>query len=1755
MPSERINLIKTPLSQSRFWDSPLVQELITEDGFKAIFVPTVGGSSTAWQNREILFALEVKTADGRSEVKNIGAGILEEVSTQRSSPLATLKIASMTKPLRDANAETVKDGAQWYTNKEMSFIINRLMEQAYIDVGGNLPDDKRVAAELLTVYTADGKMGAWSLGMPPCWDGETHVPSPYATPLTAMCTDQDRTKIYVGLGGMGGSHEPELWEYNEEENLWTKLAATTTDATYGTQYGGIHNLFYNTKDKLVYGVIWKDYGDVQSDIESDSLNWLCPPARIFWWNPGGDSGYLNDDNHSKVIDNFWPGTWDIREMYPVNSSAEIGVKKQGGTGPTVDGAALNTAYSYKLDYKASVGNFTAFKYVHVPFGPVGQQANPDIGNQEYRRTVHRYHPQPSRNNWENDPLMQAWGNTAQNTAKGELMPETNNHGNSHWLGASGGTPPNGWTKIGAGTTFSVTSGILDVDAAADEGMKINLQTLEDNMTIYRMRIEGGVNFKMYVGNSDAQNSVPYGPYGPTNSDPYTASHTNSGAVDFYFGVLSTNAINGMLSQENVHVRIVPDNPASNIQMNNLSLTVARHWDRWKDLDRQAGENLPITSFGKIAAAVSVRWPTHAADVGPDFELYDADVEGISSRQSIPGSSPSGQRNEDIFLEFNFVAQDRRLIAHSNGVPVLGSDAYHPFYGPSEKEDGISPDNSKRFIIGWNNIEPTPDTYNASSYANEARIVDAAPHMTKATAPEEWTGEQDYEADPGAFQTGRAGHGYASVHAQVIGERALDGTAVDDYSIAGAVRYTNGQQGFLVFSQEADDGDGLIVFAQFAGTQPSGDEKFGWGPSKSGRFELKYQVFRCGTHGAFIDLDTGTGVGAGVMPTRRTISVASPYLTGGDEWVPIYPTAGCVDNQGVVYVGVMEEHSQTSLYTGSNESDVHSRSYLIKLDLGTGVFTVKTDSTSSWLYQSQSDASVYNTDGEGGCHGNLHDDYASASDEAGPVNNTRKFCWLFFNPYLSTNKLSGWCFRRDSLLVDPAGAGSPALGIPCHELFILNGTLNKLIIVDHDIADSLEIDAVGFVGFVGTNGEFGLDKIDIGSNPGTWYFRLQKPAPASSPYEKLGTGIRLCYYYNDESNNVVAGQYWDNEDEADESKLVYYDEGFLGNKTAVSALVDVGLNSQREAIFSSFDHYLSYYQVSQEGRGNLLFGSSKIFFRIDDREVDPRLAVLDFGGLKAFDAISKLAQAYNFIFGFDVNKFFVVSRDLKEETTYDLNADEGDIIDLTKGMDNDIRNIVSIQPYSPIIQDVDWEITHVGNESVLEDVTLFNGDLILNIKTHKAITLNLICTRQGRLIRDALGEGGGSEVDAITDVESRLVPLFKWKVSAPIKSVVLMKAIESDTTELFFNTTFAAGNDPISKGEIVIFTNQETFEQIGRVITDVDSTSSKVNIEVGPGFDVERLTPLTVVSAHVGGNRDASDNSLVRNYSNMYSDGGVCVVQSINLGDPTELIVNNVTPFLDFVFKAYTAEGYKHYSFLVTTYGTDVIQDRALPSGDPSGSQSNPTAWIADVDVESQKITLNGSYTGFKVGDVLRLHYAIQPAMLIKKLEGDALEPPPYTGLVQDLPGGLASWHWVCDEETDLFNVGDIITFHFKGIKLVKDASALYTGVDIVSISKYRQRPWTFPDNRFMQYGWVEHWVAKILKEYGHPKYKITVQTPFKDSLTFLNPMGNLLRKLKVIDRVMFPNMSGFSVSGFLGGVKLDMKKFILDLSFRSEERY
>lgn len=1711
----------------RFWDGHDPKDFKTVEGFKAHVKPTLQGNSTSWVNKQLKVALELVYEDGTREIRDLVAGIIDSIKTSRNSPLAEIGVKNIASPMQDISAEKVKDGASWYQNYPLSIIINELLEKVYKGPTGELPQDKTVNPESLIINSPEGKLGFWNLGVAPAWDGTSFDPAPNATPVTAMCTGIDDNEIFVGLGGVDGTNPAELWRYDPDNDVWNKLGHTSASIP-------IQELFYNTKDNKIYGVLWKDAANTKVEVEdaANKINWFAPTAKMFKWNPFGEafSARIDDANHITELGNIFPGKWDIREMFAFTQKTPFGRKEivGGMAQTTIDGDFKDGIETYKLDSRASVGNFTSFKYVSMPFPCLGfqsQQSHP-----EKRRGISRYHPRPGAN-YEQDPLAASYRGGPR---PGEFIPGTSG-GETSWAGASGTTPPTGFTAAssnGQDPTFTVTAGILQIDHKGEPGCGMNLSISlgEQSRTgTYRIRITLGENCQIIVDDSNFLDSAPfnskYHPQGWDVEAGFTSSFIEAGLPhDFY---ITTNGESSL----KLSFRPLSASNTAPITIENLSFTPARFYDQWHSLNRQAGENIPITSFSKVVVAAHIRTKTHPESSGSGFSLFDTTHE---DEKRLIANSNSNSWSDEVILEANLIGQDRRLL---NGGTF---PADPPLYGPSEAEDGIPPDNfiRKRMLVdNFDLAEGVGFPY------NEAFIFDVAPSVNQSDLtgdPETYTLNIDGNATETAFRSFRSGNGYLSINLQTIGPRVTEMVSVydsnEDFVKTGMVRYTNGQQGLFVFSQEADNGNGAILLCRPDPTiTPLDTNRFNWGPSGTAgqaRFRVKYSIFKCSDYS--IQDITGPKI-------TKVIAAQPPLLEGGDAWSPIYPTCGCADKQGNFYIGAIESRAHTLLYDGSNEDDIINESFILKFAFGIGAIT--TSPTCTTEYSSLQDNTIYNTTGPTTMGGNISNEYASESAQ----NKTRKFGWLHWQEGF-TEKLMGWSFKRDSILSDPGL--TPAL--PCHEVFTLTPNANQLRIIDHDTQDASNPDSVGFLAFLNTEGDFATTIYpELEGKEVTWYFRYKKPTSNPQVYYKVGFGLQLCYAYQDDAGVLQGGQFWDEEAENLGTISLYQDEGFLSHTKAVRAIIDKGVSLEREALFSSFDKTLHSSHLSKETQDNSGL-SSRLFFKLDELDKDPRARLYDFKDLQIWDAISKLSVANELAFGFDIDDFFLLPVH-RAQISHTLKAVEGDLLDLEKITDNEIRNVISLQPYREQLGDITWEITHVGPEETLQDSTLFNGELTMNAQTPKQASVNLICTRGGRAFtvdQEYTEQDSLILQDANDSVYDRDPILFKWLTHSPTKEITLMKKVMASDTTLYVNTLYLKSNTSIVPGELVIFTNPDTFEQIGIIIDSIDPVLNRINLEKNPGFEIEQFTPITIVSSNIGTQNDGPPNysTTIKNWSTIFSDEGIAVITedpTLNAEGETELTVNNIEAFREARFPTYR-EGNKYYPFLVTVYSSSVISEATLP---PAGASSNaPIAWVKGIDISNYKLILDKNYSkAFKKGDVLKGHYALPPAR-------DKREPSPLSSISSTLPNGLANFTFVCDPSTDRWNPGDIINLQFEGLHLIKEEGSIFTGADIKSITRYGEKSWQVPDNRFITYDRVGMRVIQYLKEFSQPGYLITASIPFDMDMSFVVPGTSLLRSVEVIDPIMLKGFTEHKISGRIKKIVVNVSSLKMQLEFKTDQK-
>jgi len=811
----------------------------------------------------------------------------------------------------------------------------------------------------------------------------------------------------------------------------------------------------------------------------------------------------------------------------------------------------------------------------------------------------------------------------------------------------------------------------------------------------------------------------------------------------------------------------------------------------------------------------------------------------------------GWRAEEVSLDFNLIAQNRKKLSKDK----LG--AFNPLYGPSGGEKGISSDNSIRNLIAH--------SFDFDLPVNDVVIKDLAPSFNYVEKKSQaWVGNSSLFANDEDFRTGEAGNGYLSVIARAIGNRAGD----PDNSLRplkGIVRYTNGQEGFFELAKTANQGKGVILFCQDKSDNPGVNSRYRWGPGgDNNRFKTKLVAFDCETKATHDIMDLETNY----SPNPNTLYDESTQT--------LTPIAGAV-NGAKVYISLVANPTYTKKFNGGNEHEITGPNFIYEVDLKEGSFSVNNIDTKT-IYDSRKDQSLYNTrnneEGELIFSGNVNNTYASLNqtDEPGPQNRSRKITHLFYSQYYG--KLFGSGFRKDSLL---STSNEQGLTVPCHEVFYLNPDYdNQLIIVDHDVQDGINADSIKFTGFSEHQ-----DRL--------WYFRLSCPTINPHRYYNLGKGVRVNYY-TEENGIREGGLFWDEKSIAN-SRTLKEDQRFISHNQSITSLVSPNQEIERNTIFSSFDYYFRRGDLSQQTLDEIV-GRPRLFFKLDSYGLDRRIELADFSDLKVWDAIQKLANAHNLVFGFNRDKFFVTPRD-KTLKTISLNSLKGDIKSINKEVSDDIHNIVSASAYSPQLKEVEWEVSHVGSDDRnrahdLEDDRLFNGELSVNINTDEVSKITMICTKRGRLLTAGFDEESseiGDANDDIWDSAFRNPPLFKWLTHLPSVEVVLMQTLSSDERQLLLNTTYQGSPRAIQRGDILIFTDQETLEPVGKLIEEIDFVQNRIILEEPLGFSVEKFSNLSIIRANTGSDTSGPPNfnSTVTEWGKKYSDEGLAVIKDIRRG--------------------------------------------------------------------------------------------------------------------------------------------------------------------------------------------------------------------------------------------------------------------------------
>jgi len=210
----------------RFWDK----------------VPPAG--ITTWLRRRIRASL--LTGAG---IQPLGIWIIDDLETASDDTLATLTLVTLSKRLFDKQADRVKNGRDWYTNRPIGWLVREALAQEF--TRAEIQSWPNVLTRYQIPLGDPTKRALSTYGRPPefdgsVWrnDGTTLYGSPYV--VVNAPASANYGKHWFGIGG-------ELWRWDPDTDIWTKLCGMPAGRTNFK----IFHLYVNATRNKVIAVAWE----------------------------------------------------------------------------------------------------------------------------------------------------------------------------------------------------------------------------------------------------------------------------------------------------------------------------------------------------------------------------------------------------------------------------------------------------------------------------------------------------------------------------------------------------------------------------------------------------------------------------------------------------------------------------------------------------------------------------------------------------------------------------------------------------------------------------------------------------------------------------------------------------------------------------------------------------------------------------------------------------------------------------------------------------------------------------------------------------------------------------------------------------------------------------------------------------------------------------------------------------------------------------------------------------------------------------------------------------------------------------------------------------------------------------------------------------------------------------------------------------------------------------------------------------------
>ena len=805
-----------------------------------------------------------------------------------------------------------------------------------------------------------------------------------------------------------------------------------------------------------------------------------------------------------------------------------------------------------------------------------------------------------------------------------------------------------------------------------------------------------------------------------------------------------------------------------------------------------------------------------------------------------------------------------------------------------------------------------------------------------------------------------------------------------------------------------------------------------------------------------------------------------------------------------------------------------------------------------------------------------------------ANKSRNILALNYNSNMS-KKIQGWSMKRDAIFTDNHQDG---IYEPCNEVFTYDpeNDGNKLTIVDVDMRDGSICDATQFGPFINPKND---NQFFSDGRQRVYYFRISDPNDGAGDENFFRTyPMKLSFMERDNQDRDIGCNFHDSAASPTLSTSPNNSEQFVGGQQAAiinkqSVLQEDGV----EGLWFGTAHWYNYHNmISDYVEGIPGFGisawknpSTKRVFQFSRSTYDPIIPLGDFSDLKVFEAITKLAAAYNLMFGLDLEESFLIKPHAHGGIPdFVVDYRDGEILDIEKTVGEEIRNVIVGVPFDMAQEDPAWEIVMDSNapeEGHFEgDIDIVAGDETLKFgaRTVKSV---FVCDRSGWLDGSHIV---GQNMD-FSDSAGDPRPLFKFLTSTSAHDCFLRHPIVSTDTltqqSLYVSSIYKSGGGQVAPGDVVVIST-DTDTSLGNIFTgtvdNVDLTYSIINLQhtgdtTNPfgiaGLDAPVETPVQVVELlqTTGGSVFESYNVATQTFSNQ----GISICNEDSYYDADSGIVLKVSNPKSFCPATLLGtHGSEAPLMLVSAgLGSDWLRsefgsasDTVYPTGAEYASSTRGFGYVDRVDIDNRLVTLKPN--PFNTTDYSE-SFCGDTSAFVKGTRINAWVMFPYDQSKAKIGSIHYKLGWAIPNANDP-NATDtaINTFvqqntrfmiNTFGPKLVSNAKRTFTFSNAQSVERFGVKEYKLPTNRFLNRFWMPIVTKEILDEYAFPKYDITLKTLYKPNIKFVSSNKFNLNKVRIIDEIMFPSSPGYYIEGWIKEYDINMKTLEITLKMRGTE--